>query len=77
MSNKNKNKNGVVYSTNPDFQYENYGDEELETLSPSQQTLYVRREVRNGIHGEALYRFDHRGLATYAGFRFVRVFRFA
>lgn len=48
MSNKNKNKNGVVYSTNPDFQYENYGDEELETLSPSQQTLYVRREVRNG-----------------------------
>lgn len=47
MSNKNKNKNGIVYSTNPDFQY-NDGQDEIETLEPSQQKLYVRREVRNG-----------------------------
>ncbi len=47
MSNKNKNKNGVVYSTNPDFQF-NQGDEEMETLAAAKQLLYVRREVRNG-----------------------------
>ena len=47
MSNKNKNKSGIVYSTNPDFQYDD-GMEEMETLEPSQQKLYVRREVRNG-----------------------------
>lgn len=46
MSNKNKNKNGIVYSTDPGF---NYTSEEVQaTMPPSQQTLYVRREVRNG-----------------------------
>lgn len=44
---KNKNRDGIVYSTNPDYDYGNQGDEE-ETVSPSLQTLYVRREVRNG-----------------------------
>ena len=47
MSNKNKNRNGVVYSTNPNFDYNDTTQPE-ETLPPNQQTLYVRREVRNG-----------------------------
>ena len=47
MSNKNKNKSGVVYSTNPDYSYDDYASE-AETLPPAQQKLYVRREVRNG-----------------------------
>lgn len=46
-----KNKIGVVYSTNPDFQYE-YEDEAVEqaTLSPQQQKLTVRldRKGRGG-----------------------------
>lgn len=48
MSNKNKNKSGVVYSTNPDYQYNEFDGEEQDTLPPAQQKLYVRREVRNG-----------------------------
>ncbi|MCB9197507.1 MAG: translation initiation factor [Flavobacteriales bacterium] len=38
---KNKDKKNVVYSTNPNFQYEYDGDEENETLEPSEQLLYV------------------------------------
>lgn len=43
MAKKNKNKNrvGVVYSTNPDFQYEEYAGHEAETLPPAQQDLRV------------------------------------
>ena len=48
---KNKNKVGVVYSTNPDFVYE-YEDESPieETLPPSQQKLRVTldRKQRGG-----------------------------
>ncbi len=47
MSNKNKGKQGIVYSTNPDFEYDNH-DVEPETLAPEKQRLYVRREVRSG-----------------------------
>jgi len=47
MSNKNKGKNGIVYSTNPDFNYNSDEQEEI-TVPPDQQRLYVRREVRNG-----------------------------
>jgi translation initiation factor 1 len=47
MSNKNKNKSGVVYSTNPNYSYDEDASEQ-ETLATSQQKLYVRREVRNG-----------------------------
>lgn len=47
MSNKNKNKNGIVYSTNPDFEYDN-NDFEEESLENHLQTLYVRKEVRSG-----------------------------
>lgn len=38
---KNKDKKNVVYSTNPNYQYEYDGDEENETLEPSEQLLYV------------------------------------
>lgn len=48
MSNKNKGKKGIVYSTNPDFQYDSDSQEEFETLAPALQKLYVRREVRSG-----------------------------
>ena len=48
MSNKNKNKQGIVYSTNPDYQYQYDEDQEQDTLPPEQQKLYVRREMRNG-----------------------------
>ncbi len=46
MSNKNKGKNGVVYSTNTDYVFQS--GQEPDTLAPDQQRLYVRREVRNG-----------------------------
>lgn len=48
---KSKNKIGVVYSTNPDFQYEYEGEEqEQETLAPEKQKLVVRidRKQRGG-----------------------------
>ena len=47
MSNKNKNKKGIVYSTNPDYQYDS-DDFEEETLENHLQKLYVRKEVRSG-----------------------------
>lgn len=41
MSKKNKNLVNVVYSTNPNFQYEQEEQEEQETLPNQQQKLYV------------------------------------
>ncbi len=41
MAKKQKNRINVVYSTNPDFQYEGEEQEEQETLTPNQQKLYV------------------------------------
>ncbi len=41
MGNKNKNKSGIVYSTNPDFQYQYEQEEAQETLPPSKQNLFV------------------------------------
>ncbi len=39
---KNKTKRiGVVYSTDPDYDYDMEGDEEVETLPPAQQKLRV------------------------------------
>jgi translation initiation factor 1 len=47
---KNKNKKNVVYSTNPDYQYEYDEDEVVETLPPNEQLLYVSidRKQRGG-----------------------------
>ncbi len=41
MSKKNKKWVNVVYSTNPDFQYEQESEEQSDTLEKNQQKLYV------------------------------------
>lgn len=50
MAKKNKKGSGVVYSTNPDYEYEAFDEEVQETLPPAQQTLYVShdRKQRKG-----------------------------
>lgn len=42
-----KERLGTVYSTNPDFEYENDGEDDIETLPPSQQKLYVSLDKKN------------------------------
>jgi translation initiation factor 1 len=46
MSKKNKSANGVVYSTNPDFQYAIEPDAESMTLPPNQQDLRVQLDKK-------------------------------
>lgn len=41
MSKKNKNRVNIVYSTNPDFQFEPEETEATETLANNRQKLYV------------------------------------
>jgi len=41
MSKKNNNRVNVVYSTNPNFNYQEASDEQVDTLAPTQQRLYV------------------------------------
>ncbi len=41
-----KSRLGVVYSTNPDFQYQQEAEEEAETLAPGKQRLIVRIDRR-------------------------------
>lgn len=49
MSKKEKyNKIGVVYSTNPDFSFEDDDDALAETLPPQQQTLYIHLDRLKG-----------------------------
>lgn len=47
MDNDWKKRLGMVYSTNPDFQYENAEEEEAETPDPGQQLLYVSLDKKN------------------------------
>ena len=56
---KSKNKIGVVYSTNPHYQYE-YDNEEAvqETLHPAKQKLHVRIE-RSGRGGKTVTIVDN------------------
>jgi len=42
-----KDRLGVVYSTNKDFQYENEQDETQETLAPNKQNLKVFLDKKN------------------------------
>lgn len=58
MSNKNKNKQGIVYSTDPDFEYvEQYYEQE--TLPNNQQKLRVEldKKQRNGKKVTLITRF--------------------
>jgi translation initiation factor 1 len=50
MSKKKKERINVVYSTNPNFSYEEEEEEQRETLPPNQQLLYVSldRKKRKG-----------------------------
>jgi translation initiation factor 1 len=50
MSKKNKQRVNVVYSTNPNFNYEEQSEDQQATLVPSQQKLYVSidRKQRGG-----------------------------
>ena len=41
-----KSRLGVVYSTNPDFQYETVQEQEADTLPPGKQRLVVRIDRR-------------------------------
>ena len=50
---KNKHKVGVVYSTNPDYQYDYDEPQAVDTLPASQQKLRVRIE-RNGRGGKTV-----------------------
>ncbi len=47
MANDWKERLGVVYSTNPDFDFETDGENELQTLPPRQQKLIVSLDRRN------------------------------
>lgn len=47
MSKKKKNRVDVVYSTNPDYSYDHDEDQELETLLPKDQLLYVSLDRKN------------------------------
>jgi translation initiation factor 1 len=47
MSNKNKGKSGLVYSTNPNFQYQEEENNQ-ETLPPQQQALKIWLERKGG-----------------------------
>ena len=46
MSKKNKGMSGVVYSTDPDFEYQGESDQEAETLEPRQQNLRIQLDKK-------------------------------
>ena len=47
MSKKNKKRINVVYSTNPDFNFDEEIQEENDTLNPDKQILYVSLDRKN------------------------------
>ena len=47
MENDWKKRLGMVYSTDPDFQYESEEMEEVETLTPDRQQLFVSLDKKN------------------------------
>ena len=47
MSNKSKNRDGIIYSTNPNFEYNKRQNIAI-TLPPDQQKLEIWKQKRNG-----------------------------
>ena len=47
MKTNKKDREGVVYSTNPDFEYQETGNEEAVTLPPRQQNLRVQLDKKS------------------------------
>jgi len=45
--NKHKNRSGIVYSTDPHYQFQEYRSEKLPTLPPSQQDLRVQLDKKS------------------------------
>lgn len=43
---KNKNRVNIVYSTNPDFQYQSQQDNQQDTLPPQQQNLRIHLDKK-------------------------------
>lgn len=43
-----KNRSGIIYSTNPDFEYSDSGQDEAETLAPAQQDLRIWLDRKGG-----------------------------
>jgi translation initiation factor 1 len=48
MSNKNKNRDGVVYSTDDSFEYSEFSEESIETLPNQQQNLKIYLDRKSG-----------------------------
>ena len=48
MSNKNKNRDGVVYSTESNFEYNQFSNDSTETLANQQQNLRVFLDRKGG-----------------------------
>ncbi|TAH24676.1 MAG: translation initiation factor [Cytophagales bacterium] len=46
MAKQDKNRTGVVYSTNPDFEYQSNEEVEQDTLAPSKQDLRVALDTK-------------------------------
>ena len=68
-----KDRLNVVYSTNPDFQYENIGEDEEETLPKNQQKLRVSME-KKGRGGKTVTLFQLGGQKLSQRFFFHFVF---
>ncbi|ALI97690.1 translation initiation factor [Rufibacter tibetensis] len=47
MSKNKKNRDGVVFSTNPDFEYDYQQEETTQTLPPQQQNLRVQLDKKS------------------------------
>lgn len=48
MSNKNKNRSGIVFSTNPDYTPESESTDDIQTLPPQQQNLKIYLDRMGG-----------------------------